>query len=91
MPLFFISGSTKISPSDITELNAWLIHHGTDTTPTQPKTNQAHRYLNLIGRLSGFLCDSTVVYTDLMTKGTQLKFLLTLAHPSDGKNNHGKG
>ncbi|XP_026684232.1 uncharacterized protein LOC103506560 [Diaphorina citri] len=25
-----------------------------------------------------------------MTKGTQLKFLLTLAHPSDGKNNHGK-
>ncbi|XP_026683697.1 uncharacterized protein LOC113465353 [Diaphorina citri] len=85
-----LHGSTKISPSDITELNAWLIHHGTDTTPTQPKTNQAHRYLNLIGRLSGFLCDSTVVYTDLMTKGTQLKFLLTLAHPSDGKNNHGK-
>ncbi|KAI5692975.1 hypothetical protein M8J75_005105 [Diaphorina citri] len=85
-----LHGSTKISPSDITELNAWLIHHGTDTTPTQPKTNQAHRYLNLIGRLSGFLCDSTVVYTDLMTKGTQLKFLLTLAHPSDGKNNHAK-
>lgn len=62
------------------DLNTWLLYQ-TDANPNQPNRSQTKHYHDLISKISAHLCHSTLVQTDLLNKGTQLKFLLTLENP----------
>uniref|UniRef100_A0A8D8MF04 Glycosaminoglycan xylosylkinase homolog n=1 Tax=Cacopsylla melanoneura TaxID=428564 RepID=A0A8D8MF04_9HEMI len=77
-----------LTESHIKDLNSWLIHHNTNKTVVNQTQPSSKYYMNLISQVSHLLCQARVVHTDLMTKGTQLKLMLTLEtnHQTDEKS-----